>query len=127
MAKKCLAMFLCVAMVLSLFTLPAVSAAEGDLFSDDFENRGDVGTKIPEGGGTNWDANWGPVVVGVDPMNPNNKVAEYLASETQSYPPLHKKVAMAVGTTTLFSGRVLLHDSAVAEPELLPGDAQFFK
>lgn len=51
MAKKCLAMLLCVAMVLSLFTLPAVSAAEGDLFSDDFENRGDVGTKIPEGGG----------------------------------------------------------------------------
>lgn len=116
MAKKCLAMLLCVAMVLSLFTLPAVSAAEGDLFSDDFENRGDVGTKIPEGGGTNWDANYGPVVVGTDPLNPGNKVAEYVASEGQQYPPLQKKVAMAVGTTTLFSGRVLLHDSAVAKP-----------
>ena len=116
MAKKCLAMLLCIAMVLSLVTLPTAFAEEGDLFSDNFESWGEVGTTIPSGGGTEWDANYGPVVVGTDPLNPDNKVAEYVASEGQQYPPLHKKVAMAVGTTTLFSGRVMLHPTANSVP-----------
>lgn len=115
MLKKCLAIVLCIVMVLSLITMPAVFAEGGDLFSDDFESYPTGTTTFPTGGTSQWNSAYG-AVYGLDPLNASNHVAEFPGTLAQKWPSLHKTVAMAVGTTTLFSGRVLLHSSAATNP-----------
>lgn len=108
--------FLCVLLTLSVLgtcvAFPAFSAeSETELFADNFESYGDVGTAVPTIGANPWNSATNAIVA-QDPLDSGNKVCEIFASGTQYWPSLHKTVAMHVDEATVFTGRVMLHPTA---------------
>lgn len=105
MKKRILSLLLCVAMLLTCVSIPyTAAAAEGDLFSDDFES----GYTVNEAVGT---SKWDTAINAKILQDGDNEFAAFYSEGTQYWPAMHKTVAMTPGQTTCFEGKVKLVDS----------------